>query len=78
MRRTTLETVEALYAAFARGDFEGAFELLDPAIEWITPSTLPWSRGNYYGRDGVAEYFKSLGEAAQRRAGRAGRAFVVR
>ncbi|MDP8927001.1 MAG: nuclear transport factor 2 family protein [Actinomycetota bacterium] len=59
---SSLETVQALYAAFACRDLEGVFELLDPAIEWITPPTLPWSRGSYHGRDGMAEYFASAGE----------------
>jgi ketosteroid isomerase-like protein len=54
-----------LYAAFARGDFEAAFELMDPHIEWLTPETLPWSRGDYHGRDEVAQYFAGLGEALE-------------
>jgi ketosteroid isomerase-like protein len=60
---STLETVEALYAAAARGDFEALMGLLDPNVEWLTPQTLPWSRGNYQGRDEVGEYFASLGQA---------------
>jgi uncharacterized protein len=59
------ETVEALYAAAGRGDFEAMMQLLDPDVEWITPQTLPWSRGDYHGRVQVGEYFASLGEAAE-------------
>jgi uncharacterized protein len=58
------ETVKALYAAAGRGDFEAMMQLLDPDVEWITPQTLPWSRGDYHGRAQVGEYFASLGEAA--------------
>jgi ketosteroid isomerase-like protein len=58
-----LETVEALYSAAGRGDFEAVMKLLDPDVEWVTPQTLPWSRGEYHGRDEVGEYFASLGEA---------------
>jgi hypothetical protein len=29
----------------------------------ITPPTLPWSRGDYAGPDGVAQYFQSFAEA---------------
>jgi ketosteroid isomerase-like protein len=60
-----VESVKALYAAFARGDLEGAFELIDPHVEWLTPETLPWSRGDYHGRDEVAQYFAGLGEAVE-------------
>jgi ketosteroid isomerase-like protein len=58
-----LETVEALYSAAARGDFEAFLGLLDPDVEWLTPETLPWSRGDYHGRDDVGEYFASIGQA---------------
>jgi uncharacterized protein len=57
------QTVEAMYAAFARGDVPGVLALLDPNVEWVTPATLPWSRGRYAGRDGVRQYFMSFAEA---------------
>jgi uncharacterized protein len=60
-----LEIVRAFYAAFARGDIEAGFELLDPRVEWLTPETLPWSRGDYHGRDEVASYFAALNEAVE-------------
>jgi ketosteroid isomerase-like protein len=59
-----LETVEALYSAAARGDFEAFMGLLDTDVEWLTPKTLPWSRGDYHGRDDVGEYLASISEAA--------------
>jgi uncharacterized protein len=59
------ETVEALYVAGGRGDFGTVMGLLDPNVEWITPQTLPWSRGDYHGREQVGEYFASIAEAAE-------------
>jgi ketosteroid isomerase-like protein len=40
----------------------------DPAIEWRTPASLPWSSGTYHGHDGVTAYFGAfLGELADAR-----------
>src|SRR5919108_5808717 len=61
--RSPTETVSELYASFARGDVPAVLGLLDPEVSWVTPATLPWSRGRYSGRDEVAEYFKSFAEA---------------
>jgi len=44
--------VEAAYAAFGRGDIEGVLALLDPAVEWSAPATLPQG-GQFSGIDGV-------------------------
>jgi ketosteroid isomerase-like protein len=51
------ETVAGVYEAFARGDVEAVMAAMDPEVAWVTPPTLPWSRGRYHGRDGLAEYF---------------------
>jgi ketosteroid isomerase-like protein len=59
------ETVKAMYAAFARGDVPGVIDLLDPDVRWVTPRTLPWSRGHYRGRAGVTEYFAGFAEALE-------------
>ena len=59
------ETVERLYASFAAGDLATVLELLDPDVEWVTPATLPWSRGTYRGREDVLSYFESFGEALE-------------
>jgi uncharacterized protein len=32
----------------------------DAAVEWCTPATLPWSRGDYGGHAGVQEYLDSF------------------
>ena len=61
--RSATETVSEMYASFARGDLPAVLGLLDPEVSWVTPATLPWSRGRYSGRDEVAEYFKSFAEA---------------
>ncbi len=56
------ETVQEMYAAFARGEIETVLELLDADVGWLTP-TLPWSRGSYEGRGAVAEYLGAFAEA---------------
>ncbi|HVF77800.1 MAG TPA: nuclear transport factor 2 family protein [Solirubrobacteraceae bacterium] len=60
------ETVRRLYACFAAGDLQAVLKLLDPHVEWITPPTLPWSRGTYRGRDEVSSYFEDFGSALER------------
>ena len=60
-----IQTVERLYASFAAGDLEAVLELLDADVEWVTPPTLPWSRGTYRGRDEVLSYFESFGDALE-------------
>lgn len=52
-----LDTVRAIYAAFARGDIATVLAAMDPEVAWLTPATLPWSAGDYSGRTGVAKYF---------------------
>lgn len=61
--RTASDVVQSLYSTFADGDIEAALELLDPEVEWVTPETLPWSRGRYEGREDVALYFASFAGA---------------
>ena len=60
--RSPTETVSEVYASFARGDVPAVLALLDPDVSWVTPTTLPWSRGRYSGRDEVAKYFNSFAE----------------
>jgi hypothetical protein len=54
--------VEAAYAAFGRGDIPAVLDLLDPAVEWSTPATLPQG-GRFAGKDGVASFFQGIGAA---------------
>ena len=63
--RPPTEIVSEMYAAFARGDIEAVLELLAPDVRWVTPTTLPWSRGEYAGRDGVGEYFGRFATALE-------------
>jgi ketosteroid isomerase-like protein len=55
--------VEQIYAAFARGDAPAVLNAVDADVDWVTPATLPWSRGAYRGRDGLAEYFAGFAAA---------------
>jgi ketosteroid isomerase-like protein len=59
---SSTEAVHEMYGAFARGDVPRVQELLDPDVVWRTP-TLPWSTGEYRGREGVGTYFASFAEA---------------
>jgi ketosteroid isomerase-like protein len=61
--RPATKVVQEMYDAFARDDVPTVTALFDPRIRWITPPTLPWSRGTYTGPDEVVEYFQSFGEA---------------
>lgn len=55
-----IETVRSIYSAFARGDVPTVMAQLAPDVEWVTPPTLPWSKGHYRGHDGVGDYFGSF------------------
>ena len=54
--------VEAAYEAFGRGDIEAVLGMLDPAVEWSAPLTLPQG-GQFRGTDGVLAFFQRLGGA---------------
>lgn len=43
------------YAAFNRGDIDGAVKGLDTEIEWTEPAEFPGG-GTYHGHDGVKKY----------------------
>lgn len=60
------ETVAQVYDAFRRGDLDSVLARLAPDVAWLTPATLPWSRGDYNGPEEVTEYFTSfLGHLAE-------------
>lgn len=59
--RPATDIVQQMYDSFARGDIQKVASLFHPQIRWITPPTLPWSRGTYTGPSQVGEYFKSFG-----------------
>lgn len=60
---TALETVQAAYAAFGRGDIPALLALLDEDVEWrfCGDSLAPYT-GRRVGRDAVAQWF---GQVAQ-------------
>ena len=56
-----LETVQALYAAFGRGDMPAMLALLAPDIQWDYPPSdeIPWA-GSFRGHDGVNRFFAAI------------------
>ncbi len=60
---SSTDLVASVYRAFNAGDLETALGAFAEDIEWRTPTSLPWSEGTYYGRDGVARYFEAFAEA---------------
>ena len=52
--------IAAIYGAFARGDLDAVLSAMHPDLDWITPASLPWSRGRYRGHDGIGEYFRAF------------------
>lgn len=57
-----VEVVHSAYAAFGRGDIPALVELLDDAVQWSSPRTLPQG-GEFSGKEGVLEFFQGVGGA---------------
>jgi uncharacterized protein len=55
-------TIRSLYEAFGRGDIPYILDRLDPAVEWRTPATVPFSKGLYRGPEEVAQFFAGIAE----------------
>jgi ketosteroid isomerase-like protein len=58
------ETVQALYAAFGRGDVPAVLEMLEPEVDWTfvgPPEGYPVF-GRRKGREGALAFFQALGE----------------
>ena len=55
-------TIRSLYEAFGRGDIPYILDRLDPAVEWRTPVTVPFSKGLYRGPEEVAKFFAGIAE----------------
>jgi len=51
----TVSDLRNAYAAFNRGDIDGALRPLDPQIEWSEPAEFPGG-GTYHGLAGVKRY----------------------
>jgi ketosteroid isomerase-like protein len=60
------QIVQAMYAAFQRGDIPGVLDRLAEDIEWriAGPSELPYA-GLHRGRDEVARFFETFGQASE-------------
>ena len=58
--------VQEMYAAFGRGDIPGVLDQLAEDIEWriAGPSELPYA-GLHRGRDEVAKFFETFGQASE-------------
>ena len=56
MSAENVDTVRAMYAAYARGDFATGLSCLDPDIEFSQPEDEPGG-GTYHGHEGVIQAF---------------------
>jgi ketosteroid isomerase-like protein len=63
MSRQNVETVESMYAAFAKGDIPTVLAALDPSVEWWEAESFIYDDGNpYVGPDAVlAGVFARIG-----------------
>src|SRR4051812_9709171 len=61
-----VRVVQEMFAAFGRGDASGVLDRLADDIEWriAGPSELPYA-GTHRGRDEVAKFFQTLGQATE-------------
>ena len=58
-----VQTVQAAYAAFKRGDIQGVLNTLTDEIEWHTPGEgLIPQGGVHHGEDAVARFFQTVGQ----------------
>ncbi len=63
---TNDHTVREVYAAFNRGDVEGALAALAPDVEWRVAPATPGGRTVYYGPADVAQFFRLIDELSER------------
>ena len=61
-----VQVVQAMYAAFKRGDVPAVLDRLAEDIEWriAGPSELPYA-GLHRGRDEVAKFFETFAQASE-------------
>jgi ketosteroid isomerase-like protein len=59
---TNAAVVQSAYDAFGRGDIGAVLGLLDEAVDWSSPRTLPQG-GQFHGKGGVGEFFQAVGGA---------------
>jgi ketosteroid isomerase-like protein len=67
MYEQIIERLRQGYAAFSRGDVQGAVDVLDPdpGILWTEPASFH-AGGTYHGRAGVLEYLTRSREPVER------------
>jgi uncharacterized protein len=61
---TLKETVEAIYAAFQRGDIAFILDQLAPDVFWRQPASVPWG-GDSHGPEQVGSFFMRLNELVE-------------
>jgi uncharacterized protein len=61
---TPKETVEAIYAAFKRGDIPFIVSQVAPDVFWRQPASVPWG-GDYAGPAGVGAFFAKLNDLVE-------------
>ena len=64
--QANVRVVEGMFSALRRGDIPGVLDRLSDEIEWriAGPSELPYA-GIHRGRDEVARFFRTFGQAAE-------------
>jgi hypothetical protein len=64
--RANVRVVEGMFSSLQRGDLAGVLDRLSDDIEWriAGPSELPFA-GIHRGRDEVAKFFQTFGQAAE-------------
>ena len=60
---TNREIVETTFAAFQRGDLDGAFARMGPGFEFDNQTDAPGATGVWQGRDGFLEMMGRVTEA---------------
>lgn len=63
---TNDHTVREVYAAFNRGDVEGALAPLAADVAWRVAPATPGGRTAYHGPADVAEFFRRIDELSER------------
>jgi uncharacterized protein len=62
---TNTQTVQALYAAFGRGDVQTILGYLADDVDWnndrLASTECPWN-GNFSGKSNVPAFFKAVGD----------------
>jgi uncharacterized protein len=62
MSQANIETVQAAYDAFRRGDTRAVFDLLHPEVEVYQSSDVPGG-GSYRGHEQVGQFFAKLAQS---------------